>query len=198
MTYQGPLSACGSESISLSTQQPSGCSCVSVSMYAGRYVPRAVLMDLVSSAPQPLHHGSELLCLKLKVLCRANACSREAGCPCRSPVLWTQCVPAHSVRSSGPTTSSSARYTQRLPPFWPSDQLLLRGQMCAPKHTQAASLTKMYFADRRRQQLGQGPLHRGCRVDRLGLGCRAEGGGELRLPTRYAHTTASGPTLTQL
>ena len=127
-----------------------------------------------------------------------RACSREAGCPCRSPVLWTQCVPAHSVRSSGPTTSSSARYTQRLPPFWPSDQLLLRGQMCAPKHTQAASLTKMYFADRRRQQLGQGPLHRGCRVDRLGLGCRAEGGGELRLPTRYAHTTASGPTLTQL
>ncbi len=131
------------------------------------------------------------------MLCRANACSREPGCSCRSPVLWTQCVLAHSVRSSGPTTSSSARYTQRLPPFYLPDLVLLRRRMSASQQAQPASLIRMHSADRRRQQLGQGPLHRGCRVDRLGLGCRAEGGGELRLPPRYAHSTAFERTLTQ-
>ena len=120
------------------------------------------------------------------MLCRANACSREPGCSCRSPVLWTQCVLAHSVRSSGPTTSSSARYTQRLPPFYLPDLVLLRRRMSASQQAQPASLIRMHSADRRRQQLGQGPLHRGCGAHRLGIGCCAEGSRELRLPSRCA------------
>merc|ERR1712135_252560 len=35
------------------------------------------------------------------------------------------------------------------------------------------------------KQLGEGSLHRGCRADRLCLGCGEEGGGGLRLPPRF-------------
>jgi hypothetical protein len=51
---------------------------------------------------------------------------------------------------------------------------------------QCSIMTSLCPTDRSGQQLGQGSLHRRCRAHRLGAGCCAEGGRELRLPTRCA------------
>ena len=87
---------------------------VTESWCAGRYVPRAVLMDLVSQASWLSSCSKRLLCLN--TLCYA-CCKRlhltRDGCR-RSQAPWTQCAPAHSARSSGPTTSYSARYLPTL------------------------------------------------------------------------------------
>lgn len=93
----------------------------------GRYVPRAILMDLVGAlAPEqrpgsrPLHRymqcylkaaphaeTSDRVALAHNALTRMMIISVLSNC--RSQALWTQCAAAHTARSSAQTTSSSAR-----------------------------------------------------------------------------------------
>jgi hypothetical protein len=60
-----------------------------------------------------------------------------------------------------------------------------RGKMREGRRARDHTKTNPPFfshTDRRRQQLGQGPLHRGRRAHRLGAGRRAQGSGIVRLP----------------
>ena len=129
---------------------------------------------------------------------RAMSFSLQADQRQHTAALRVQCCHCHSVRRSlcpsrrahGPGKHSFTALASR------QHATLAYSLSCAVPTP--ASLTKWYFADRRRQQLGQGPLYRGCRADRLGLGCRAQRGRELRLPSRYARATAQGCPLVSL